>query len=127
MLVSSLCHHYEQLRINNEKEFYIKAKKIHNDIYNYELVEYINTNVKIRIICKKCKKIFEQTPNKHKHLQGKGCSYCNFSKGELKCEEILENIEYVKEVMLFLNLDMMIVYILCLLILKLKKQLINIF
>lgn len=32
------------------------------------------------------------------HLNGSGCPKCNFSKGELKCEEILENIEYVKEV-----------------------------
>ena len=91
-----LCNYYEELRLKYEKEFYIKAKKIHNNKYIYDLVEYFNTNTKIKIICKKCKKIFEQSPNKH--LQGKGCSYCNFSKGELKCEEILEYIEYVKEV-----------------------------
>jgi hypothetical protein len=75
-------------------EFINKAKLIHKDKYNYDLVEYINSRIKIQIKCNTCNKIFEQVP--YSHLSGSGCPNCRFSKGETKCQEILENIEYVK-------------------------------
>jgi len=77
-------------------QFINKAKLIHKDKYNYTHVEYTNSNNIIKIICNKCKKIFEQKANSH--LMGRGCPQCNFSKGESKCEEILQNIQTVKEI-----------------------------
>lgn len=55
-------------------EFIKKAKKIHGDKYDYSLVDYKNNKTNIKIICKKCGRIFLQTPNSH--LKGYGCKYC---------------------------------------------------
>lgn len=55
------------------KTFIDKAKLIHGDKYDYNLVNYINNKTKIKIICKK-HGIFEQLPSSH--LQGHGCPLC---------------------------------------------------
>jgi len=60
------------------QEFITQAKKVHNDKYDYSLVDYINNKVKVKIICP-IHGIFEQTPNNH--LNGCDCVYC---KGTLK-------------------------------------------
>uniref|UniRef100_A0A6C0I6B4 DUF559 domain-containing protein n=1 Tax=viral metagenome TaxID=1070528 RepID=A0A6C0I6B4_9ZZZZ len=70
-----------QNRISNKEEFIEKAIKIHEDTYDYSDVEYIKSNIKIRIRCK-THGIFEQTPNGH--LCGSGCPYCvNKTEGKL--------------------------------------------
>jgi len=69
-------------------EFIKKSKDIHNNKYDYSLVDYINNHTKIKIICEK-HGIFEQTPINH--LNGKGCSSCKDSKGEKEIRKILEN------------------------------------
>jgi len=68
-----------------------KAKIKHNNKYDYSLVEYINSQTKIKIICPE-HGIFEQTPAKH--LFGQGCSKCsnNFKKSTL------DFIEKAKEI-----------------------------
>jgi very-short-patch-repair endonuclease len=77
-------------------EFIDKANLIHNNRYGYSLVEYVNAHNKINIICPE-HGIFNQTPNGH--LNGKGCSICKLSKGELLIKKYLDMhmIEYVKE------------------------------
>lgn len=57
-----------------KEEFITKAEKIHGDKYDYKEVNYNKSFNKIKIICKKHNKIFEQTP--HDHLSGNGCPYC---------------------------------------------------
>lgn len=59
-------------RKNNE-QFIKKANKIHNNKYDYSLVEYINAKTKIKIICP-IHGEFEQTPDNH--LQGQQCGKC---------------------------------------------------
>ena len=59
--------------------FIQKAKKIHDNEYDYSKFSYINTRTKSTIICKKHGE-FNQNP--HSHLKGKGCPKCNLSKGE---------------------------------------------
>jgi len=54
--------------------FITKANDIHGNIYDYSLVNYVDSKIKVIIICKK-HDIFEQAPNKH--LQKQGCSKCN--------------------------------------------------
>ena len=49
----------------NKEIFIIKAKKIHGDKYNYDLVEYVNTKTKVKILCNICNNIFEQNFNSH--------------------------------------------------------------
>lgn len=82
-------------RTSNLSEFQKKADKIHGEKYIYH--EYESSNKKIKIYCKKCKQIFEQTPDDH--LQGKGCPKCNFSKGEELIDKILSrnNITFERQ------------------------------
>ena len=55
------------------EEFLKKARKIHEDKYDYSKVEYNGYDTKICIICP-IHGEFWQTP--HMHLQGHGCSIC---------------------------------------------------
>ena len=55
------------------QEFIERARKIHGDKYDYSKVEYINSQVKICIICP-IHGEFWQRPNDH--MSGKGCSMC---------------------------------------------------
>jgi len=55
------------------EEFIEKAKLIHGDIFDYSLVEYINSKIKVKIICP-IHGEFEQTPNNH--LNGAKCFKC---------------------------------------------------
>ncbi len=74
-------------RKSTTEEFIQKAKKVHEDLYDYSLVDYKNKYTKVKIICKK-HGIFEQTPGHH--LSGKGCPTCKTSKGELKIRKYFE-------------------------------------
>jgi hypothetical protein len=65
-----------------------KFNKIHNNKYDYSLVEYKNSHTKIKIICQKHGN-FEQKP--FKHLQSQGCPKCKLSKGILKICRILDS------------------------------------
>jgi hypothetical protein len=54
-------------------EFISKSNSIHNNKYEYSLVEYINAHTKVKIICP-THGIFEQCPRTH--LSGSGCKLC---------------------------------------------------
>lgn len=73
--------------------FIEKVKVVHNNLYDYSLVNYVDSKTKVKIICKK-HGVFEQLSGNH--LFGRGCPGCNKSKGEIKVETILKenNIEY---------------------------------
>lgn len=76
----------------NDKEVIInKFKMVHNDLYNYDLVEYISMHTKVKIVCP-VHGIFEQTPVNH--LQGKGCYKCspNSKKNYFDIIEKLNNL-----------------------------------
>jgi hypothetical protein len=74
-------------------EFITSANKVHNNLYNYDNVNYINCKTKIDIVCKR-HGVFKQTPNSH--LRGGGCQKCKISKGESLIEKylILNSINY---------------------------------
>lgn len=75
-------------RTSNTKEFINKAKKIHNNKYNYSLVNYANSQTKIKIICPEHGE-FEQTPNSH--LKGRGCPVCGLNENKSKRAKSAEN------------------------------------
>jgi hypothetical protein len=78
-------------------KFIEKVNKIHNNFYDYSLVEYINNRYKIKIICP-IHGIFIQKPLLH--LNGCGCPQCyNPSKGEVKIAQLLKqyNISFIKQ------------------------------
>lgn len=57
------------------EEYLLEAAAIHNDKYDYSLVNYINSFIKVEILCKNCNNFFLQSP--YSHLNGHGCSKCN--------------------------------------------------
>ena len=64
-----------------KNSFISYAQRLHNNFYDYELVDYVNNYTKVKIICP-IHGVFEQTPNSH--LSGHGCSVC----GLIKCANI---------------------------------------
>lgn len=74
-----------------KEEFIEKANKIHNNNYDYSLVEYINYETKVKIICI-IHGTFEQTPDNH--LSGRGCDKCGGSK-ELNTEIFIKRSKTV--------------------------------
>ena len=73
-----------------KEEFIKKSKEIHGDSYDYSQVEYINSQIKVKIYCKEHKIFFEQIPNNH--LRGQGCYLCGYKKIRLSfLKRIKEN------------------------------------
>lgn len=79
-----------------QQEFINESKIIHNNMYDYTLVNYINCHTKVKIICKK-HGVFEQTPLNH--LQRCGCKICNQSLAENTMAILFDkyNISYERE------------------------------
>jgi len=76
------------------EDFIKRSKKIHNDKYDYSLVEYCYSTEKVKIICP-THGIFEQTPSGH--LVGKGCSKCKFDKHRLSTDEFIKRSKKIHE------------------------------
>lgn len=72
----------------NTDLFIVRAIAIHGSKYDYSLVKYETTKIKIKIICKKHGE-FEQAPDCH--LQGKGCPSCFFKNESLIFHLLKEN------------------------------------
>ena len=77
------------LMTKTNQEFIEDAVNIHEDKYDYSLVEYVNTNTQISIICTEHGE-FNQLPRAH--LRGAGCPNCNRFKTEKLCISIIEHL-----------------------------------
>ena len=80
------------------KEFINGAKEIHGDFYDYSLTEYINSKIKVKIICPIHGEFLQLPQN---HLHGRGCPKCaniKKSKEEENIYKILNdwNINIIK-------------------------------
>ena len=60
-----------------KEEFINRCLKIYGDKYDYSQIEYINSNTKVKIICK-IHGEFEKSP-KH-HINNRGCNICGLEK-----------------------------------------------
>jgi len=58
------------------EQFVSKAKEIHGDKYDYSLVDYINNNTKIKIICPEHGEFYQRPRG---HLSGDKCKKCGFN------------------------------------------------
>ena len=78
------------------KEFINKSNLIHNSLYDYNNVNYINVKTPVLITCKKHGD-FKQSPDAHQN--GQGCPKCRLSKGELKILNflIVNNINFIRQ------------------------------
>jgi hypothetical protein len=74
-------------RLNN-KTFIEKSNIIHNNKYDYSLVNYINNKTKVQIICPVHGKILQRPDS---HLRGIGCKYCGQIKSTNTQRKLLEN------------------------------------
>ena len=81
-----------------QNDFINDAKIIHNEKYDYSLVEYTRMHNKVIIICK-MHGIFNQTP--HGHLSGAGCKKCateiEHNKQRSNTEEFIDKAKIIHE------------------------------
>ena len=78
--------YYDHLKSNNI-EFILKSNIIHNNKYDYSLVNYTTNHDSVKIICKKHGG-FNQTPSSH--LCGSGCKECMKDDLRIKFIDFLE-------------------------------------
>lgn len=72
----------------SEQNFIKRSQHKHNFIYNYNLVNYINSDTKVKIICN-LHGIFEQLP--YNHVSGQGCKACANINNGLKHKSNTDN------------------------------------
>jgi rubrerythrin len=73
------------------EQFIEEALKVHDGKYDYSLVDYKASNIKVEIVCKACEIHFQQSPNSH--LKGIGCPVCGYKKSS-------KSLSFAKEVWL---------------------------
>ncbi len=78
---------------STKEEFIERAISIHENKYNYSLVNYINSTTKVKIICP-IHGEFKQNPSSHINMNN-GCPKCKESKGEKTIRNFLEALEIV--------------------------------
>ena len=79
-----------------KEEFISRSKECHGDVYDYSNVLYINTDVKVEIICQKHGS-FYQTP--YHHMKGCGCPQCAIENNKKKYSKGTHNfIEECKNI-----------------------------
>lgn len=85
------------------ERFITRGNKIHNKRYDYSQIiksDIENCNSRVSIKCSTCSKNWLSTINNH--VKGRGCPYCNMSKGENACMDVLKemNVNYVYQFVL---------------------------
>ena len=78
------------MRKLTQEEYLEKCNEVHNNKYDYSLVEYKNTRSKIKIICEE-HGIFEQLSKGHK--KGQGCPRCYAINYNLSSEEFIKKCD----------------------------------
>lgn len=75
----TVCGYIENRKTTEEyKNIFIeKAKQVHNNKYNYSLVDYKKSQIKVKILCP-IHGMFKQQPNMH--ISGTGCPKCRSDK-----------------------------------------------
>lgn len=74
-------------------EFIRRAKLKHENKYEYFPDKYRGYNIDTEIYCKKCNKVFTQTP--HNHLKGEECPYCKSER--ISLSETKTNSQFIQE------------------------------
>ena len=81
------CSNCKNVKRLTKEEFINRSNIIHDNKYDYSLVEYKNSSTKVKIICP-IHGMFEQIPSKH--LIKQGCPKCKKSKGEKYINNLLK-------------------------------------
>jgi hypothetical protein len=102
------CVNCAGLKRRDNASFIVEARLIHGDLYDYSLVEYVNSNEKVIIICPKHGN-FLQTPLNHLNMEH-GCPICGGT-GKLTLEKVIErankihNHKYIYDKLVFVNVS----------------------
>ena len=84
-------------RQRSNKEIFIqRANDVHNNLYDYTNVEYVNCEIKIKINCKKHGEFIQRPQH---HLNGNGCPKCNtrgFSKLQISWLNFISSYYKIK-------------------------------
>lgn len=72
----------------SKSDFIKKCKKIHNNKYDYSILDFENQKSKIKVICPEHGEFIQEA---RVHLMGCGCGKCSESKGEKKIRNYLVN------------------------------------
>ena len=92
-------------KMSKKEEYIQKAKILHNNKYDYSLIEELfKRDMRVKIICDK-HGIFEQSF--HKHLSGDGCKKCGIEKIAMKKYKLLET-NLLKKQMIYIIINMII-------------------
>ena len=77
----------------DEDKFIKKSQTIHSQKYDYQLVDYKNAHIKVKIICPE-HGVFEQKP--YVHLRGQGCPKCKsiISKPEIEVQDFVKSLGF---------------------------------
>jgi Zn finger protein HypA/HybF involved in hydrogenase expression len=97
-----ICAQNQKLTTN---QFIERAQKVHGTLYDYSLVKYVQSGIKVKIFCKSCDEIFEQEPGVHIH-QMSGCKKCcrhPISKAEIKWLDELKIKQENRQIRMDLN------------------------
>jgi len=91
----------------DKKSFIVESNKIHNNKYDYSLVDYKNSQSKVKIICH-VHGVFEQKPSNHVFGKGKGCGRCGKTKKLnldifLSTSNKVHNFKYNYKLVKFIN------------------------
>lgn len=86
--------HYNQM---TTEMFLEKAKKIYEDTYDYSLVKYERSNLKIKVICR-THGVFEVTPNNHLRKMGRCPKCAEVSRADKRRSNTQEFIAKAKKV-----------------------------
>jgi len=77
--------------------FVKKATNVHGDKYNYALINYVDSQTKVKIICNICGDIFDQMPATHINKKA-GCMLCSRLRHALNLTKTTEEfVEDAKE------------------------------
>lgn len=87
------CPYCSHNKKSDNKNFKETANIIHNNFYDYSLVNYKNNSTKVDIICP-VHGVFKQSPEKH-ILRKHGCPKCNASKAEKQIDILLKNNDII--------------------------------
>lgn len=80
--MSNIGKNREYNRLKTTTEFIAESKTVHGDVYDYSLVEYKNSDTKVKIICP-AHGVFEQLPWGHLKY---GCRQCGVHKSKIEKE-----------------------------------------
>ena len=81
------CIDCSNVKKSNVENFIFNSIKSHGEKYDYSLVNYVNNNIKVKIICKE-HGIFNQSP--HNHLSGHACPKCSKPSSKYSEEEFIK-------------------------------------